>query len=949
MSSRGAASCAARAALSPRGRVVCPGSAGTAPDAAEKGGGRDSKRGRGLQAPGRSRALSFSELDARVRGCSLLCLLLLLLACHPAWAKEIPLSRGEIRIPMGQSVSFDLGTLSRNQGSVELELLARLDSEAYAGSSYFMKLTLNGEVVNAAATRSASRLLNKKLVSPVARNLEAPWYGNNAWRVLYAPDFGGLGRFLYYQGNPYQTVLDVTDLVDPAGSNKLEITNTANRKVPPGARAKYDLVLKELVLRVRPQTSRSAARSTLDRDLINRGAPGAGPAPYTGRLLPGGGFSVQLGARTLRFGSRISYPNAGFNELVPSDRPHGKGQPGFKVETKVRADGGQVVATGPDYRITRTVRFTPRKVEITDQVSNLHQNAKLGLSFANSVQLEDPHAKVRLAGIADNSINSYYSPGNPSVYLSLPDHGLGVVIEDDVFRNQATLFYDPESHGAGMSTDKLCLPAGGSYRLKWSVYPVASRDYYDFINLVREDWGSNYTVQGAWTFFNPDTILATPVQKIREQFTRLGIRYACVGGGWVDRKADPKRIGFGAGVLDPYWSDYRNRIRLASKRIKEALPDCKVYLYYDTQRDTSEGGTERFRDSLLIDAKGGRVSTDWSGRFSQTYSVVASRENSFGRAMLEVAESYLAEMQLDGLYWDEMEGVGYGKPLISYNVWDGYSCELDPTRYTIRREIGISTLLGEGHRLAVIERVRRRGGDLMGNSPISTKKMLALKPQRMVEIQHNENWNYEGNLGTPLGYAGARTDFGNWVRAIGLANLLVGTRYDYGYDISRYVFPFTPIELHAGYLLGKERIIATHGGNYGWPGASDLSQGYYFNSEGKLVEKALKTEIRQEARTAVEVGRGEAVVLVRLPVSVKGGPASVAAVKYGPEGVSFTLESAVRCQVEVRSGPLPVRGGQGFKVVSGGRSRTLQADQDGVLRLTLGPASEPTEVEIRAL
>lgn len=26
----------------------------------------------------------------------------------------------------------------------------------------------------------------------------------------------------------------------------------------------------------------------------------------------------------------------------------------------------------------------------------------------------------------------------------------------------------------------------------------------------------------------------------------------------------------------------------------------------------------------------------------------------------------------------------------------------------------------------------------------------------------------------------------------------------------------TPLELHAGYLLGKERIVATHDGNYGW-------------------------------------------------------------------------------------------------------------------------------------
>ena len=65
---------------------------------------------------------------------------------------------------------------------------------------------------------------------------------------------------------------------------------------------------------------------------------------------------------------------------------------------------------------------------------------------------------------------------------------------------------------------------------------MASRDYYDFINLVREDWGSNFTVLGAWAFFSPDAILAMPVEEIREQYRRQGIRYACSYGGWVDAK-----------------------------------------------------------------------------------------------------------------------------------------------------------------------------------------------------------------------------------------------------------------------------------------------------------------------------------------------------------------------------------------------------------------------------
>ncbi len=75
--------------------------------------------------------------------------------------------------------------------------------------------------------------------------------------------------------------------------------------------------------------------------------------------------------------------------------------------------------------------------------------------------------------------------------------------------------------------------------------------------MIREDRGSNDTVEGAWCCFNPDTILATPAAEIREAFRRLGIAYACYCGGWVDREHDPEKIGFGTGVMDPYRADFR--------------------------------------------------------------------------------------------------------------------------------------------------------------------------------------------------------------------------------------------------------------------------------------------------------------------------------------------------------------------------------------------------------
>jgi hypothetical protein len=170
----------------------------------------------------------------------------------------------------------------------------------------------------------------------------------------------------------------------------------------------------------------------------------------------------------------------------------------------------------------------------------------------------------------------------------------------------------------------------------------------------------------------------------------------------------------------------------------------------------------------------------------------------------------------------------------------------------------------------VIDRVRAKGGTLMGNGPTTTRALLARQVQRMVEIQHNDYWCYEGHLDSPLGYASSRKDFGNVTRALQMATLLVGTARDYDYDISRYLFPFTPVELHHGYLLGKERIVTRHSGRYGWPGETVPCTLRYFDRDGKLRDTQAVTAGPGEQRVPVELAGGEVAVLERVGLPVDG-------------------------------------------------------------------------------
>ncbi len=720
-----------------------------------------------------------------------------------------------------------------------------------------MALTLNGHRIEPAKSRTLVRLLNRPLVSPVAANLPSPWYGSGRWRVLYAPDFQGALQYKFYEGNPYELVLDITDLTNPAAENRLVIDNGAEAYLAKRMNASLDLVIGQATIEVKPGASPMMGSASAARHRFTTGEPPAGPAPYRCEVAPGGGLALDLGPHHLKLTTSLSYPNAGFNVLGAA--PTAEGQ-----EHALIGDGGECTATYPDYVLRRTIRRTPRQVTVRDAFTNRHQDVKIGLMVKHELDLShlnDP--PVRLAGNGDPAMNCDYAPANPTVHLGLGEQGLGLVCEDDVFRNQAWLYCDAEAKVAGLRTEMLCLQPGQTTTLEWSLYPVASPEYYDFINLLREDWGANFTIDGAWCFFGPDMVLKMPEEEIRAKLDRLAIRYACSGGGWVDFLHSRKRIGFGQEIRSDYWADYRRRLKEATAKLHAVKPDLKVLIYYDSQRDTAADAPVLFPDSKLTNDQGQQLSTEWSGVYSLTWSMVATLDNSFGQAMLEVVDTYLDEIGADGLYWDEMECTGYDHPLLSYAQPDGHSCILDPKTYTITHEVGVTTLLGESHRLAVIDKVRAKGGTLMGNGPPCTRAMLGRQVQRMVEIQHNESWAYQGQLDSLLGYASSSMDFSNVTRALQWATLPVGTRWEYAFDINPYLYPVTPIWIHHGCIVGKERIITMHSGRYGWPGETANCTLALFDKDGKLKQRSEVVAGDGDQRVTIGLAEGEVAVLVR--------------------------------------------------------------------------------------
>ena len=860
---------------------------------------------------------------------SMLSLVIALLIVNTVHAEKTTLvDKGKpVVIPFSTTHEFQFGQTAQAQKTILLKIKSRMDTSGLGGSMYFLKIVVNGHEVMPNKGRSVLRLINKPLISPVTPRIkDRKWCDGSIWNVLYAPDFQAAYTQKYYVGDPYLYVFDITDLINPVAENRIQIRNCASPAFVSRAGVKdkegkkLDMVIGSLVIEENSGASPTMKEVVGKVVVINRGEPAAGPAAYQGKILPGGGFSLDIGKNTYRFFSFFSYPDAGFNRL-DGGKPI-RGQKGWKVSVK----GNRVIAKGRYYKIVRTIKFTPRRIEISDAISNLNKNAPFGLSVRNEMvlgKLED--APIRLAGCPDPARSKYSTFLNPSVHIVTPEGGIGFIAEDVVYRCQSQLYTGSNKEigpVAGIRTDMLRLAPGETYTLKWAVYPVAGKDYYDFMNLARVDWGANYTAVGPWRW-GAHSAKGMSAKKLRSVLKKQGIRYF-VGGQWVENKwhlpnnkQGTCRQGFGSSVFNDYWAYRRAASLKIIDKLRKASPNIKAFWYFNVRRESSNDTLTRFKDSLFLNKNGNPVATIWPETKTPTYLMVPTLKNNFGKAVLETARRYLDEAGLDGIYWDETGGIQFNKILVSYSNYDGHSCLLDPKTWRMKCEVGVATLSEMNLYNAIIKLIKKRGKMLFCNgSPVSLKYRKNV--QCMIEVQHNAYYAFEGNLNTPLGYMSWSSSWDDYLRVLGMATLPAnGLQTVLPHDIAPFLFPFTTIEIHAGYMLAKERIVATHSGNYGWAGTRSLAQVRHFNRVGRLTNVDFMTTINSEARTDVTLNAKEAIVLERVPMSFEPGKeknAEVQKIKYDAKSISLYLNAPQGGILKVDTGKFVLQDGKSINV-----------------------------------
>lgn len=306
-----------------------------------------------------------------------------------------------------------------------------------------------------------------------------------------------------------------------------------------------------------------------------------------------------------------------------------------------------------------------------------------------------------------------------------------------------------------------------------------------------------------------------------------------------------------------------------------------------------------WRDSCLRDEKARVVLDTWYvGHYKEppalNLMVYPERFDGLGRPMgnhrhqqmMEQLKFCLDEVGFDGVYIDQFSAAYGGRDHYTYERWDGHTVDIDPQTGRVTRQYADLALISAPARRQWVEYVLSKGKIVVANSMPAVNELQSLPVFRFMETQGylptvkgipDASMCAKGQLGSPigLGYAWGYSPSAGWgakpkgadffVRTV-IAHLRYGMLYYYygatfpadgelggEYGPVNHMFPFTPVELHEGWVVGQERIVTCVSGEFEWKRAARPTA-ILFDARGR--EKACRADVTK--------GKGRVIVRVQL-------------------------------------------------------------------------------------
>ncbi len=713
---------------------------------------------------------------------------------------------------------------------VRLGLEVRIDWPSLAGSNPWIRVAVNGNFL------TRPDLLNKRDDFKLRGGVDLTWSKGDRWRVLYSPDFEAAltqkeDANSCADADPYRFVWDISRYVRP-GENTLTLQNLQVLAKP------TTMVLRNVQVEVGRPISAPAGEDATPAPtgpVPTYVARGAQRVPMEVTLSPAGRLGLKVAGKALAVTTRASLPGGGWQE---ADAAQGRAvAPGKKATASWQA--GAIA-------VRRTVEVRGDHVHVADTFTNPGKELA-GLMVEHRLALAEKPRAVRLAGRETFSDTAQvYNAYHPSAYAQWPEVGVGLVAEDDIFRVHARAFR--EADAAGLSDHMLGIAPGGSATLEWEVYPVPAGDYWDFVNAVRRTWGANFAIPGPFCYamhFRDEK----PAEWYGEWARKRSLRITCGG---IAKYPDGK-YAHGTGIMfAPKWVAFEADW---TRKMLATAPEVKVLAYFHAQCSTEPDGETKYADSRLINEKGEHLGYPYSYRLPL---YIATRDNSYGKALWGYVRTCLEQMGVSGLYWDEMS---HSVLEFAHQApWDGCTVQIDRQTHAVTGKMSSVILLMQPLQQDIARYLRERGKFLMANTQPATRTMLREKIVRFVETG---SYSAVANthLGCPIGLANHHQEATHADAAIQVRRILDYGGIYYGHIYIRdpapwnytgVMFPITPVELREGVVLGEERIHTARSGRFGWPDGA-AAEVFVVDAQGARVPNPQVKEVTEGGRRLYEI------------------------------------------------------------------------------------------------
>ena len=789
---------------------------------------------------------------------------------------ETVVSSGSFRLkPDGGTYSVDFPAWQKKSGKTAvLRIKSRLDIGRGRGASRALQIIVNGTPVTIRSANKSLRILNRVQNSLAGFKLEAI-NKKGVVSVIHNVDYklpaDKRNVSLREHRQSYWTWLEIGDMLKSDAPNRITFKNLENhnvwkklKKVSPG-KPELDVAVCEIGFVDSAKCAEAVSRNIPVRQKSS--GPTCKNSNYALTLHPDKGFQLKNTAgEHFFFDSYFSVPGGTYNRWNCKGAEDNLSE--WKTSFQKTQNGFEITGTGKYYRIKRRIVCLPHRVDVFDSITN-HSSRLIGLiAGTRCISSITPEYNWVIGSTEDvsSTYGKHENPGaNSTVFLQMKKTGLGLTVNDDVFRLQCNFL--SQGQLSGISTSHLAVKQGETYTLEWSIYPMKSTDYFDFINTVRKDWDVNHrTLLG--TFYSQKRVNErTPLEK---KFT-------------PEYKTFLENLG--VRLLIPFWYDYRfspdnlARFKRELEWYHANCPEIKVLLPLQSvfMRRVKAGQKPDFPDSIMYDAKGRmpkyNVAKDGSYSPYRYYTL----QNSFYAHTRQTVKAAL-DMGFDGVYFDTPFCLQSGYARFTYDRWDGRTVDLDPKTFEISRKYADLALLSRDAWLDIAKYIASRKKTILFNNPPIYRELnslrgsihfmtegdqpfrfgrLHLSTPTMLGIHWNWRTPFTASYGRRMSWKSAE-DFADdmlWKLKHGVLYYTYNPpiqkleqRQDFFPPMilkhewpSKYMFPATVTDIHAGWVRAEERIVSCVPGYFKFPQTCQKAELRMFDKKGSPMPPRILT------------------------------------------------------------------------------------------------------------